>query len=230
MFPFRLHTCALVGVLALPCALPAQDRVLTKAIEVRSLTPTEAASGVPVRLRGVVVFIESSSAIFLQDDTSTTFFRMPARTAPPAVGDEIELTSKTRLGLYLPGLDDTTFHLIGRRELPPGISAHFDDLYFGRYHYQRVTVEGIVRTVQPVDGGKSLLRLAMGSRVIEVRVEVPPASQRTLIDHRVRITGLAAGLINMPRRQLVQPYIRVINWGSSLIPVGKGEVRGKVAG
>ena len=217
MFVSRLHTCALVGVLALPCALFAQDRVLTKAIEVRSLTPTEAASGVPVRLRGIVVFIESPSAVFLQDDTSTTFFRMPARTPPPAVGDEIELTSKTRLGLYLPGLDDTAFHLIGRRELPPGIPAQFDDLYFGRYHYQRVTVEGIVRTVQPVDGEKSLLRLAMGSRVIEVRVEVPPASQRTLIDHRVRITGLAAGLINMPRRQLVQPYIRVINWAEVVV-------------
>lgn len=213
MFSSRFHVCALFVTLAFSGALPAQDRVLTTAIEVRSLTPTEAASGIPVRLRGIVVFVESPSAVFLQDDTSTTFFRMPARTPPPAVGDEIELTSKTRLGLYLPGLDDTTFRLLGRRALPPGIPAQFDDLYFGRFHYQRVAVEGIVRSVQPIEPGKSLLRLAMGSRVIEVRVEVPPPPGRPLVDHRVRITGLAAGLINTPRRQLVQPYLRVVEWG-----------------
>ena len=217
MFSSRFHVCALLVALALPCALPAQNRVLTKAIEVRALTPTEAAGGIPVRLRGVVVLVESPSAVFLQDDTSTTFFRLPARTPPPAVGDEIELTSKTRLGLYLPGLDDATFRVLGRRALPPGIPAQFDDLYFGRYHYQRVTVEGIVRSVQPVDGGKSLLRLAMGSRVIEVRVEAAPDAERTLVDHRVRITGLAAGLINTPRRQLVQPYLRVIQWAEVVV-------------
>ena len=215
----RLPRLAVAPVLALllPLAASAQNRVLTTAIEVRALTPTEAASGIPVRLRGVVVFVESPSAVFLQDDTSSTFFRLPARTPPPAVGDDIELTSKTRLGLYLPGLDDSTFRVLGRRELPPGIPAQFDDLYFGRYHYQRVTVEGIVRSVQPVDEGKSLLRLAMGSRVIEVRVEAPPAAERTLVDHRVRITGLAVGLINTPRRQLVQPYLRVLHWAEVVV-------------
>ena len=137
----RLPRLAVAPVLALllPLAASAQNRVLTTAIEVRALTPTEAASGIPVRLRGVVVFVESPSAVFLQDDTSTTFFRLPARTPPPAVGDEIELTSKTRLGLYLPGLDDSTFRVLGRRELPPGIPAQFDDFYFGRYHYQRLS-------------------------------------------------------------------------------------------
>ncbi|MDP3070913.1 MAG: sensor histidine kinase [Opitutaceae bacterium] len=199
-------------LLALALPLAAQERVLTTALEVRSLTPAEAASGIPVRLRGVVVHVEGTSAVFLQDETSTAFFRMAPRVHPPAVGDEIELTSKTRMGLYLPGLDDTTFRLLGRRALPPGIPAQFDDLYFGRYHYQRVTVEGIVRSVQPRMPNKSLLRLAMGSRVIDVRIERPP-DDRPLVDHRVRITGLAAGLINTPRRQLVQPYVTVIDWG-----------------
>ena len=202
---------ALTIVFALPLALPAQERVLTKAIEVRSLTPAEAASGIPVKLRGVVVFMESPSAVFLQDDTSTTFFRMAPQLSPPAIGDEIELTSKTRLGLYLPGLDNSTYRVLGRRPLPPGIPVQFDDLYFGRFHYQRVTVEGIVRSVFPLEPNRSLLRLAMGSRVIDVRIETPPAS-RPLVDHRVRITGLAAGLINTPRRQLVQPYVRVLGW------------------
>lgn len=208
MRPPRL---ALTFALALPFALPAQERTITTALEVRSLTPAEAGSGLRARLRGVVVFVDGPGAIFLQDETSTTFFRLPAGIKPPAVGDEIEVTSKTRLGLYLPGLDDSEFRVLGRRPLPPGIPAQFDDLHFGRYHYQRVTMQGVVRSVQPLEGRRSLLRLAMGSRVVDVRVEVPPPA-RVLVDHRVRVTGLAVGLINTPRRQLVQPYLRVLGW------------------
>ncbi len=207
----RSFRAALLLAFALPLALTAQERLLTKAIEVRGLSSAEASGGIPVKLRGVVVFVESPSAVFIQDETSTTFFRLPSRVPPPAVGDEIEVTSKTRLGLYLPGLDVATFRLLGRRALPPGISAQFDDLYFGRFHYQRVTVEGVVRSVTPVENNRSLLRLAMGSRVIDVRVEAPPPAT-SLVDHRVRITGLAAGLINTPRRQLVQPYLGVVGW------------------
>lgn len=214
--PLRLHSLlALVLAVLLP-PLAAAERILTKAIDVRSLTPAEAASGIKVQLRGVVVFVESPSAIFIQDETSTTFFRLASpdgrRPVTPAVGDEIELTSKTRMGLYLPGLDDTTYKPLGRRPLPPGIPVQYDDLHFSRYHYQRVAVEGIVRSQLPLDPDRTLMRLAMGSRTIDIRIEQPPHAGPNLVDHRVRITGLAAGLINTSRRQLVQPYVRVLGW------------------
>jgi hypothetical protein len=61
-----------------------------------------------------------------------------------------------------------------------------------------------------------LLRLAMGSRVIEVRVDAPPESAPALIDTRLRITALAAGGIN-DRRQLVFPYLRVTDWSDVAI-------------
>ena len=200
----------LACALALAGAALAQDRLLTTALQVRSLSPDEAATGLPVRLRGVVVFIESQSAIFIQDETSTTFFRIPAPPLP-RIGDEIELTSTTRMGQYLPGLADSRFTVIGRRELPAGIAAEWDDLHFGRYHYQRVTVEGVVRSVLPTGEGRSQLRLAMGTRLIEVRVGAHPQPV-SLVDHRVRLTGLAVGQINTLRRQLVQPYLRVNDW------------------
>jgi signal transduction histidine kinase len=205
---FAVFSLALPLLAAIPAA--AQERVITKAIDVRSLSPAEAESGIPVRLRGVVVFVESVSAVFVQDDTSTTFFRL-AGPPLPQVGDEIELTSKTRMGLYLPGLNHTKFRVLGTRELPPGIPVQYDDLHFGRFHYERVTVEGVIRSIAPASGDRTLLRLAMGSRVIEVHVEAPPP-ERPLVDHRVSITGLAAGQINAPRRQLVQPSLRVVNW------------------
>ncbi len=188
-----------------------EGRVITRAVDIRALTPAEAERGIPVRLRGVVVFAEGISAIFLQDETSTTFFRV--RTPPmPKIGDEIELTGKTRMGLYLPGVDFSEYRVLGRKALPPGIPVQYDDLHFGRFHYQRVTADGIVRSLQTVAPGRSLLRLAMGSRVVDVRVETPPPADHGLVDCRVRVTGLAAGLINTPRRQLVEPYLRVLDW------------------
>jgi signal transduction histidine kinase len=213
-----------LALLLAPLLAPAQDpavntaspRVLTKAIEVRALTPAEAQSGIPVRLRGIVVFVEGVSAIFVQDETSTTFFQL--NTPPlPQVGDEVEITSKTRMGLYLPGVDKAVLRVLGRKPLPSGIPVTYDDLHFGRFHYQRVAVEGVVRSVRLVPNSRadqrarSLMRLALGSRVIDVWIEEPPRPQ-SLIDHRVRVTGLAAGLINTPSRQLVQPYLRLHNW------------------
>lgn len=210
--PSRILRFALTALpLLLAAAAAQEERVITRAVEIRALTPAEAESGVPVRLRGIVVFIESSSAIFLQDETSTTFFRV-SKPPIPAIGDEIELSGKTRMGLYLPGVDYSTYRVLGRGALPAGIPVQYDDLYFGRFHYQRVTAEGIVRSVLPIAPGRSLMRLAMGSRVIDVRIESPPPTEHGLVDCRVRVTGLAAGLINTPRRQLVESYIRVLDW------------------
>ena len=205
----RLARPVLTLAFALASGGAAVAQVLTKALEVRSLSVTAAEEGRPATLRGVVVFLEGAAAIFVQDATATTFFR--TRQLPlPQVGDEIEVSGNTRMGLYLPGLDYSNFRILGRAELPPGIVARYDDLVFSRYRYQRVTLEGIVRSISPVEPNKSLIRLAMGSRVMEARVETPPQSGRSLVDHRVRLTGLAAGLINK-RRQLVQ---RLCGWST----------------
>ncbi len=158
LLPLRF---AFAVLLAHATALCAQERVLTTALEVRSLTPAEADQGIAVQLRGVVVFIEGLSAVFVQDETSTTFFRVRARPLP-TIGDEIELSGKTRMGLYQPGLDYSTYRVVGRRPLPAGIRASYDDLYFGRYHYQRVIVEGVVRSVVPFENEKSLMTSRSG--------------------------------------------------------------------
>lgn len=204
-----LRSGILLLFLPLVAVQSAHAQLLTTALEVRSLSFSEAEQGHPARLRGIVVFIEPA-AVFLQDDTSTTFFR-PKRLGALRPGDEIEVQGRTRMGLYLPGLGEADFQVRGHRALPDGIPASYDDLASARYHYQRVAVSGIVRSVRPVEEGLSLLRLAMGSRILDVRVEMPPERGRTLVDSRVRVMGLAAGFIN-ERRQLVQPYVRVIGW------------------
>lgn len=211
------HSLRFVGIVFLALAAmaaAAQPSVLTTALEVRSLTLAQAEQGMPVTLHGTVVYVEPAS-VFVQDATSTAFFR-PSRLGALRPGDEIEVKGTTRMGLFLPGIGPAEFQILGHAALPAGIAATFDDLVAARHHYKRVAVEGIVRSLAPVEEGRSLLRLAMGSRILEVRVDAPPDRERAPVDSRVRVQGLAAGFIN-ERRQLVQPYLRVIDWNDVAI-------------
>ncbi len=191
---------------------------LRTALELRSLPPEEAEEGVPVDLHGVVVFVDAPSTVFFQDETAGAFFRLEGRDSP-APGDEVRVRGVSQRGLYLPGIERTEFEILGHPGLPEGIPAGFEDLLSGRYHYQRVSVEGIVRTIAPDEETSSLLRLDLGSRVVAVRVEATPELAPGLVDARVRVAGLAAGELNH-RRQLVEPYLRCSGWDDleTLVP------------
>jgi len=207
-FKYCRSCCAAVGVfLASPLTA---EQILTKAYEVRTLSTEKAESALMARLQGIVLFIEPGG-IIIQDDTSTTFFR-PSLGETVRVGDIVEVEGRTRMGLFLPGLGSSTYRIVGQSALPPGTPVTYDDLISGRYHYQRISVEGIVQSVVLHDNSRSLIKLVVGSRLLEVRVEREPDPGRKLVDARVRINGVAAGLIN-ERRQLVQPYVWVTDWG-----------------
>ncbi|MSU50414.1 MAG: sensor histidine kinase [Opitutus sp.] len=194
---------------ALVATAGAQPPALTTAMEVRALSVAQAQQGLTARLRGTVVYIEPAS-VFVQDETSTAFFR-PNRLGDLRPGDEIEVQGATRMGLFLPGIGSADFRILRHGPLPAGVSATYDDLVAARHHYKRVAVEGVVRSLAPIEEGRSLMRLAMGSRILEVRVDAPPDRDRVRVDSRVRVQGLAAGFIN-ERRQLVQPHVRMIDW------------------
>ena len=183
---------------------------LTTALALRSLSADDADTGVAVDLRGVVIFAEPQGTVFFQDATAGAFFQLKGLIAP-APGDEIRVRGISYPGLYVPGIAEARLEVLGHPGLPLAISVNFDDLLSGKYHYQRVSVEGIVRTVAPDEEGASLVRVDLGSRVVEIRMEEPPAGGDRLIDSRVRVTGLAAGELNN-RRQLVEPYLRCRSW------------------
>ncbi len=206
MLPHILRGVLGFAVLALGQGIAAEP--LTTALAVRSLSAERAKEALPVRLRATVHFIESPGTVFVQDETSGTFLRTKLPLGNLRPGDIIEATGTTFPGLFLPGVETESFTVAGHGELPPAQPVTPDDLVSARYHYQRVSVEGIVRSVAASGEDKSVLRLAVGTRVIEVRLDAEP---RGLDDARVRVTGLAAGTIN-DLRQLVQPYVRAAAW------------------
>jgi len=204
--PWRVPHCPSLIVLVLLFASFVQAQ-LSDAISVRSLTAEQAEEARTVRLRATVGFIESPGTIFVQDETAGTFLRTKQPIGELREGDEVEAQGRTFPGLFLPGIEVESLRVVGHGNRPRAQPANYDDLALARFHYQRVQVTGIVRSVTSLEENRSVLRLAMGSRVLEVRIDGAVAGD-DWVDARVRIEGLAAGTIN-DLRQLVQPYLRV---------------------
>lgn len=210
----KLFPLGFTFLAALAIVPPASAQPLVKAIDIRALSATQAREELPVALRAAVTFVEPGT-VYLQDETAGTFLRV---TGPSGLrpGDEIELTGRTRSGLYLPGVTLDSFRIVRRGSLPNATLASYDDLVSGRFHYQRVAVEGIVRLLAPLEEDRSSLRIAVGSRVVEARMETTSERETSLIGAKVRVAGLVAGIIN-DRRQLVQPYLRVGDWSDVVV-------------
>ncbi len=219
MLVFCIRVCCCLLLLASVVS----GQTLTRAVDLRSLPADRAMLGLPVEIVGTVSFLEIPGTIFIQDETGGTFFRTKAAAAVLKVGDQVKVKGVTVPGLYLTGIDAQTYERIGQGTAPAAMPATFEDLRQGRYHYQRVTVRGIGRQAAALEENRTLLNLALGSRVIEVRVDAPPFNLERLVDAELEITALAAGAIN-DRRQLVSPYLRVSDWSdihvvSSAMPV-----------
>lgn len=197
-------------LLGFPSHAAAQG-TLSRAIDIRTLPYERSLEKLPVDLTATVGFVESGGTAFVQDDTAGTHVHFKPARHDLRVGDRVRIQGTTTAGLYFPGVDVTGLQVLGHETAPLAAPAAYDDLATGRFHYQRVVVEGLGRTLTPLDENRSLLRLSMGSRVIEVRVDSPPDAAPGVIDARLRITALAAGGIN-DRRQLVFPYLRVTEW------------------
>jgi signal transduction histidine kinase len=206
-----------VGLAAQAAPAPASPAVeaaavlLTNAAQIRQLTLDQAEAHQSVKLRGVVTAINPGSSIFLQDDTGGTFIRTIHKRFPAVVpGTWLEAEGTTFSGRFVPGIDFNRCLVLGRRKLPEPVVATFDDLVSARWHYQRVQVAGIVRAVTPVPERKrTILTVALGGRKLQVNLLWPGATNAPVtVAAQVRITGLAAGLIN-DRRQLIAPELLV---------------------
>ena len=185
--------------------------VTSTAREIRLLSPDKAALGYPVRLEAVITYVDSGGTIFIQDPTGGTFFQ-GLRAHPDWIpGCTVVVQGKTFSGLYVPGIKATKVQTLGRGEFPAPIQITADDLTSGRFHYQWVELEGIGRSVTVTGEDTSVLRLASGSRVLEVRIDESPPNHTELVDARLRVCGLAAGYIN-DRRQLVFPYLKTMGY------------------
>lgn len=183
-------------------------RVLTSARDIRLLPPDRAVQGLPVRLEAVVTYIDAGNTVFVQDDTAGTHVHNFPRDTDWRVGHRVRVEGVTMPGLYIPGVKASRIVMLGPGKPPQPQRVTVDELASGIYHYQAVVVEGVGRSAAATGENASSVRLAVGSRVLELRVDEVVPEGLDLVDARVRVEGLAAGVINN-RRQLVSPYLKV---------------------
>jgi signal transduction histidine kinase len=191
-----------------PAAAP---RTLTTAAEIAGDSTVAGAPPARIAFKGLVTYQDPTRTIFLADDTGVTFVFGGAN---PVVqpGDLVRIVGTAEHGVIIGGIRPERVEVIGRGDQPPATPVEPADLSTGRYHYHRVSIEGVIREVAPAGDAAIVLTLHAAGEPARIEVEAPSseaeATARRLVDARVRATGIIVGNVN-DRRQVVEPFIRV---------------------
>jgi hypothetical protein len=183
------------------CALSQTVRslpILTRASQIRELTPEQAAQGYPVHIRGVVTVDVPSPDFFVQDSTAGVYVegnRSPA--FPHTLGQLIELEGVTGPGKFAPVIKERTLRVLGKGTLPTARVYSFGELADGQLDSQWAGVRGIVRSVSIDRTSWRELTLAMhvasGGGEFNVRVPIPHEQDfSSWVDSEVLIEGVCA--------------------------------------
>ena len=182
--------------------LPTDLPLLTRTVDIRSLSPEHADRHYPVRLRGVITYVDAAwNMMFLQDATGGIY--VEAKGAPAVVaGDLVDVNGASGAGNYAPQILSATVERLGRAPLPPARPVPLERLYSGREDSQWAEVRGVVRGLSHLDT-KLYLNLASGSaRFTVVIPDFMGPIPWHLLDAVVRVSGVSGTRFNQ-KRQLI---------------------------
>jgi signal transduction histidine kinase/CheY-like chemotaxis protein len=190
-----------------------QLSTLTHAADVRGLAADEADKYYPVRLRGVVTYVDREwGMLFVQDATGGIYVNAPQLLTVTA-GDLVDVSGWSHSGNYAPEVIRATFQIVGKSALPPVRKVRLEQLLSGREDSQWVEVHGVVRTVSRLPTYQLVLQLATGSgrfSVVVPHVEGPVPTH--LVDAVVRASGVVGTLFNQKRQLIgIQHYVPALD-------------------
>jgi PAS domain S-box-containing protein len=200
--PLRLVVwAAILATVHAQTVTPEPPATLETASAILALSPTEAATQIPCRIRGVVTCSHRrGELLFVQDATAGIYIY--AQDNLPAYGEVVEISGTSAQGLFSPIILAQRIVPLHRGEMPAPRSIAIEELSSGRHDSQWVEVQGVVIR-QSVEWGHLVVQLASGSARLSVRIlEFDPQQLPNWVDARVKIRGVAATAYNN-RRQLV---------------------------
>jgi signal transduction histidine kinase/CheY-like chemotaxis protein len=193
---------ALEGPVVQRAPLAAKHDPLTTVRGVHALSPADAASGIPVVIRGVATVIDPVQGhLFVQDRTGgiyTWLGRQPKLQFQ--VGDQIEVTGVTSAGDYAPVIRWPHIRRIGPGQFPKPDPPDLDRLFTGSQDGNWVRAEGVVTLVKPSEG-RITFRLVQGGRSFLAEV-LGSGDRQDLLGARLAVEGACATRLN-ERHQLV---------------------------
>jgi len=133
------------------------------------------------------------SDLFIQDSTAGIFVDPGQTKLALHHGEFVKVKGFSGIGDLAPEIDRAHFRSLGQAPMPNTHRPTSDELASGRLDLQWIELEGIVRSVAERDGG---LVLNVPSGAFECRVFVLkyPSVHTDIVDSRVRIRGVFAGL------------------------------------
>jgi signal transduction histidine kinase len=183
--------------------------LLTTARQVHGLTIEQAALRYPIRLRGVVTFVnEAREQLFVQDDIEGIFIEIKGDYGfRLAIGQLLEIEGVSAPG-FAPDIEPQRITLIGEAPLPEPHRVTFDQLAAGQEDCNRIEFKGIVRSVRPEPLIWAGLNLASGGGRIMVAIPSPdPEICQRLIDAEVTVRGVCFARFNS-KEQFIQAVIQ----------------------
>jgi signal transduction histidine kinase len=182
--------------------------LLTRAEQIRQLTPEEAARGYPVRVRGVITDDVPSPDFFVQDATAGIY--VEGSLSPRfnhRWGDLVEVEGITGPGKFAPVIREQKTRVLGKGTLPPTHIYPFSELADGQLDSQWAAVRGIVRSVSVdrTSWHETALAMTVASGGGRFSVRIPISREEDFsswIDSDVLIEGVCGSLFNN-QRQLI---------------------------
>lgn len=180
--------------------------VLTRADQVRRLSPAEAALGYRVHVRGVITDDVPAPDFFVQDSTAGIYVEgSKSGHFTHHFGDLIEVEGITGPGKFAPVIQEISSRVIGHGSLPKSRIFSFDELSDGQLDSQWVRVRGIVRAVS-IDRTSwrettLAMRVASGAGQLIVRVPIPQEQDfSSWVDDEVSLEGVCGSVFNAQRQ------------------------------
>ncbi len=125
----------------------------------------------------------------------------------------MEVEGESGVGDFAPEIDGAKFRSLGEAPLPNPVRPTSDELVSGRLDSQWIEVQGVVRSAAERDGGL-VLNLSSGAFECNVFVLSHPSFPPEIIDARVRIRGVFAGLYDSTSTRFIGFQILTPNWSN----------------
>ena len=182
---------------------PRETRLLTTAKQVKSLTPEEAASSLPVRIRGTVTYFDPDYRfLFVQDETAGIFVFSPqAQPWNAAPRDLVDVEGVSIPGDFSPIVEAARVARVASGAMPRPVIEDFDYLVTGVEDGNWAEVTGVVQKIER-SGSFVTATLSRGAYSFPIYLPDPSGRLAAALDDTVRVLGDCAAVFNA-RRQIV---------------------------
>ena len=186
---------------------------LTRAHEVHSLTPQDAAQEHRVRLRAVVTYYDPyidarHAALFVHDATGSIFVSLPSLPVLPlTAGTVVEVAGVSGSGDYAPIVQRAQVRVLGQSHVPPAApGVTMAQLLSPEEDGQWVAVEGLVHAVRMTPRNVVLDIATLGGPISATTLREAGKNYEELVDSLISLHANAAPVFNR-RRQMVGAHL-----------------------